>query len=276
MKTITSILVCLVAGSAFAQTQVPNNFEAGQPARAAEVNENFDALETAIDQNAVAIQNIPAGPEGPQGPQGDLGPQGPQGAMGPPGPQGAQGPQGIQGPEGPTGPQGIQGPDGPQGPQGIEGPQGPAAPKFVVVDSNQTVLGPFLQMLNENNTTFGVGIAYFNTGSQWVPISVYTNRLGWHPNIDLYFDAFGCTGTAYARGGGPTTTLLPVSAYFVLPDGITLAQVDLSQPATAALRSRMAADGTCYNNQSTTSTIYALILIATLPATIPPYSIAVQ
>ena len=260
-------LSALLTAPASSQTQVPYTFEPGQPARADEVNANFDALESAIDQNAVAIQNIPAGPEGPQGPQG---------IMGPPGPQGVQGPAGSTGPQGPQGPQGIQGPEGPRGPQGIEGPQGPAGPKFVVVDSNQTVLGPFLQMLNENNATFGVGIAYFNTGSQWVPISVYTNRLGWHPNIDLYFDASGCTGTAYARGGGPTTTLLPVSAYFVLPDGITLAQVDLSQPAAANLRSRMSADGTCYNNQSTTSTIYSLIPIATLPATIPPYSVTIQ
>jgi hypothetical protein len=103
VKTIAPFLVCLVAGSAFAQTQVPNDFEAGQPASAAEVNANFDALEAAIDQNAVAIQNIPAGSQGPQGPQGDPGPQGPQGVMGPPGPPGAQGPQGIQGPEGPAG-----------------------------------------------------------------------------------------------------------------------------------------------------------------------------
>jgi len=66
----------LVSGIALGQTQVPNTFSAGQPARAAEVNENFDALESAIDLNATAITQIPAGPEGPQG---DVGPQGPQG-----------------------------------------------------------------------------------------------------------------------------------------------------------------------------------------------------
>src|SRR5210317_1557474 len=96
-----SVVVALVCtASAQAQTQVPHDFQSGQPARAAEVNANFDALETAIDQNAVAIQNIPAGPQGPEGPQGD---PGPQGVMGPLGPTGAQGPQGIQGPEGPAG-----------------------------------------------------------------------------------------------------------------------------------------------------------------------------
>ena len=55
-----------LVSTTFAQTQVPNEFQAGQPARAAEVNANFDALENAVDQNATAIQNIPAGPEGPQ------------------------------------------------------------------------------------------------------------------------------------------------------------------------------------------------------------------
>ena len=94
MKTVAPFLVCLVAGSAFAQTQVPNNFEAGQPASAAEVNANFDVLEAAIDQNAAAIQNIPAGPQGPQGEQGPIGPKGCKGdtgAAGPPGPKGDDG-----------------------------------------------------------------------------------------------------------------------------------------------------------------------------------------
>jgi hypothetical protein len=69
MKTKTSTnLFCAVAlsasGLALAQTQIPNTFEAGQPARAAEVNENFSALKTGVDNNAdalaineVAIQN---------------------------------------------------------------------------------------------------------------------------------------------------------------------------------------------------------------------------
>lgn len=47
-----------MASAASAQTDVPNVFEAGQPARAAEVNENFDTLETAIDQNVADIQQI--------------------------------------------------------------------------------------------------------------------------------------------------------------------------------------------------------------------------
>lgn len=106
MKSLFALVACLLVHTAFAQTQVPNNFAAGQPARASEVNENFDVLEAAIDQNATAIQSIPAGPEGPQGPQGVQGPQGPQGIMGPPGAEG------TQGPVGPTGPQGLEGPPG--------------------------------------------------------------------------------------------------------------------------------------------------------------------
>jgi len=96
----------LVAGTAFGQTQVPNAFQSGQPALASEVNENFDTLEVAIDQNATDIQNIPAGPQGDPGPQGDTGLQGIQGI------QGIPGPQGLQGNVGPQGPQGDQGPAG--------------------------------------------------------------------------------------------------------------------------------------------------------------------
>lgn len=50
MKLFLAILLSLPL-SALAQTQVPNVFEDGTPASAAEVNENFDALEIAIDSN---------------------------------------------------------------------------------------------------------------------------------------------------------------------------------------------------------------------------------
>ncbi len=56
-----SFLFCAVAftasGVALGQTLVPHTFEAGQPARAAEVNENFSALETAVNDNESAIQD---------------------------------------------------------------------------------------------------------------------------------------------------------------------------------------------------------------------------
>jgi hypothetical protein len=92
----------LISANALAQTQVPNTFQAGQPARASEVNENFQVLATAVDTAVTG----PQGPEGPQGLQGLPGPVGPEGPLGP------QGPIGPQGPEGPQGPQGIPGASG--------------------------------------------------------------------------------------------------------------------------------------------------------------------
>jgi hypothetical protein len=53
---VTTIGLFLIT-TASAQTEVPHNFQAGMPARAAEVNANFDALEGAIDQNANAISS---------------------------------------------------------------------------------------------------------------------------------------------------------------------------------------------------------------------------
>ena len=61
MKSISralGIIALMLSGSLFAQTQVPNTFQAGQPARATEVNENFSTLSDAVDTNAAAIQNF--------------------------------------------------------------------------------------------------------------------------------------------------------------------------------------------------------------------------
>lgn len=49
MRTLIVIVALLASVSTIAQTQVPNIFEDGTPASAAEVNANFDALEVAID-----------------------------------------------------------------------------------------------------------------------------------------------------------------------------------------------------------------------------------
>ena len=108
---LVGVVALISSGVAIGQTEVPNTFTAGTPARAAEVNENFDALEAAVDQNAAAIQQIPAGPQGDPGPQGIQGVQGPQGIQGDPGSQGLQGIQGPVGPEGPEGPAGAAGAD---------------------------------------------------------------------------------------------------------------------------------------------------------------------
>ncbi len=53
-----AMCVAIVAGAA-AQTSVPHEFQSGTPARASEVNENFDELEIAIDQNAADIASVP-------------------------------------------------------------------------------------------------------------------------------------------------------------------------------------------------------------------------
>ena len=147
----------LIAGMASAQTQVPNIFQAGQPARAAEVNENFAVLETAVDQNAddiaqiaqlswmgdwqasvnyaiddlvqfqgstyVAVQGTSGTEDPTDGAFWSL-----FAASGAPGPQGQQGDVGPQGPQGSQGPQGLQGLQGSQGPQGLQGPEGPVGP----------------------------------------------------------------------------------------------------------------------------------------------------
>jgi hypothetical protein len=54
-KIFISAFVVLLSSSVFGQTQVPNTFQSGQPARAAEVNANFSELENAVNQNASDI-----------------------------------------------------------------------------------------------------------------------------------------------------------------------------------------------------------------------------
>lgn len=53
----TFLALALSQGPAFAGTvDIPNTFTAGTPAVAADVNDNFDAVETAVDDNAANIQ----------------------------------------------------------------------------------------------------------------------------------------------------------------------------------------------------------------------------
>lgn len=109
-------------------------FESGTPAVAADVNANFEALNSETQANAQAIADIELTP-GPAGPQGIAGPQGPQGVAGEAGPQGPVGPQGVSGE---TGPQGVAGPTGPEGPQGPAGPTGPQGPAGASADTAVT------------------------------------------------------------------------------------------------------------------------------------------
>lgn len=54
----TFLLLCTATGQA--QTQVPYDFQSGEPARAAEVNANFDALEAGIDANSSSLEAVRA------------------------------------------------------------------------------------------------------------------------------------------------------------------------------------------------------------------------
>ena len=56
MRAISGLVIAFLSSTmAIGQTEVPNTFEAGQPARASEVNENFSAMETAVNDNATAL-----------------------------------------------------------------------------------------------------------------------------------------------------------------------------------------------------------------------------
>ncbi len=54
-RQIVGVIALMISGNIYAQTQVPNTFQTGQPARAAEVNANFSTLESAANQNAADI-----------------------------------------------------------------------------------------------------------------------------------------------------------------------------------------------------------------------------
>jgi len=161
---VMGILALAFCGVASGQTQVPNDFTAGTPARAAEVNANFDALEAAVDDNAadvlqlqqsafswmgtwqngvaysandlveyqgstyLAVQDT-AGTQNPSDAAfwslfAAAGADGTPGQQGPAGDTGATGSQGPQGLQGDAGPQGIQGTQGTQGATGSQGSQG--------------------------------------------------------------------------------------------------------------------------------------------------------
>ena len=55
VKSLTCAFAMLIAGTTYGQTQVPNTFQSGQPAMAADVNANFSELESAANQNAADI-----------------------------------------------------------------------------------------------------------------------------------------------------------------------------------------------------------------------------
>ena len=211
-KLTASTLLLLVAGAANAQTQVPNTFQAGQPARAAEVNANFDALETAVDQNAAAIQGIPAGP---QGIQGDPGPQGVQGV---PGATGLQGPQGDLGPQGPQGDQGDQGPAGADLSNEVSIIEGEQAVQNDRIDALVDDIGSVqlsiggIKAFAADGTLIG---SIFNSPSWFISQKGYlfeTSATGTSHlyTVDTRYSGLNCTGQAYGGSAGPATLSMGV------------------------------------------------------------------
>ena len=55
MRMIYALIGLTLVSSTRAQTEVPNTFQSGTPARASDVNANFDTLESAIDSNSANI-----------------------------------------------------------------------------------------------------------------------------------------------------------------------------------------------------------------------------
>ena len=136
-------LLLIGAATAQAQTQVPNTFQSGQPARAADVNANFDTLQTAIDQSVADIQQLQqtvgitwkgAWQNGVVYARLDLVEYQGSTFLAVQDTSGVEDPSNTSfwslfaagGNDGATGPQGSVGPQGPVGPKGDSGATGPA------------------------------------------------------------------------------------------------------------------------------------------------------
>lgn len=185
MKTQRAMIILVTVGYAavaIGQTEVPNTFQAGQPARASEVNANFSSLVSAIDQNADEIQSLQAATqltwfgryaggtaypadalveyEGTvyiaiQETSGNENPDNSEfwmlfASSGSDGSDGAPGPQGPQGPAGPAGPPGETGPIGPQGPIGPKGEDGANAADLSILQARLAELEERLAVMEEN------------------------------------------------------------------------------------------------------------------------------
>ena len=177
IRLLTAALLVASSG-ALAQTQVPNVFEDGTPATAADVNENFDALEAAID----AIPEGPAGPQGEQGEQGPAGPQGEKGDQGDAGATGPAGPQGATGLTGATGPQGATGAKGDTGDQGIQGEQGPAGADGVAAGLSCTTD----QTIKWDGSAW---VCVTEPITAWLVQNQWPSNIG-NNNVGAYFDSY--------------------------------------------------------------------------------------
>ena len=236
VKGLFGVVILMISGVAFGQTQVPNTFQAGQPARAAEVNDNFDALETAIDQNISDIQSIPAGP------QGDVGPQGPQGI-------------------------GIQGDVGPQG------PTGPAGPRLALVDSNELEIASIVS--NVGIRSGDVATAWFSISGETVPLQVDKNGFRSIVPVRFELVDCGGTAYVeqlehdIVRAG----LLINPTVFVPSPNGLSVLKVDILSPVVVNSLSFQVIGQTPCINDVLNVTMYPYVFLGDLPASTPPYSI---
>jgi hypothetical protein len=218
---------------------IPNTFVAGTPAKAADVNANFNAVATAVNGTAAdvatlqtTVKNIPAGPQGPLGPQGPAGAQGLPGPQGPAGPPGANGATGATGPAGsvgaagaagatgPQGPQGSTGPQGAQGPTGATGPQGPAGSSgaLTVADANGLTVGQYFPNSGPSPATGGPGelVLMKTAGGELFIMPIHQGGFGpvtLPGTVQLFFTTTDCSGTPYYSGDA-IGTIIPAAAIF--------------------------------------------------------------
>ena len=191
---------------------VPNIFVAGTPAKAADVNSNFDAVSTAVNGSAADIAVLQTAVKAIPG--------------------GAVGATGAQGPVGATGPPGAQGQVGPPGPAS-------SSVALIVKDSNGTLIG---RLFPGSNVTPDTVVMNSPHGQPFILTISATQFI---MNGGLYYLTSDCTGTPYIGvpliGGSPvlpraalvgTTAYIPVSVTSIV---LTLSSSSATLPVTCIL-----------------------------------------
>ena len=200
------------------------------------VNPATDVTNSGGNWGLIALAGA-AGNTGSVGNTGPAGPAGPAGVPGGAGPVGSIGPQGPAGPTGPAGPAGATGGQGSQGSQGVAGPQGPAGVTggaVTVVDSNGTVIGPYLSYpaLDPSTSSDGVFIrtsaGSFALGFSKAGFASIANNSPFA--IAIFFISTNCSGTPYFEitnwpthpGAYPAGYVNGSTAYFFDPGTSTV------------------------------------------------------
>ena len=146
-----------------------NTYVAGDTARAADVNENFTVVKTAVDGNDARIVALEA-----QAPV--------------PGPEGPQGEPGVDGIDGAPGAPGVDGADG------EPGPQGPPGPSLRVFDALGTEIGWLLEV--EGHNAYQV---FLESIEAIVWVSLEEGTLQFRGADQIFFDELDCNGQAFVE-----------------------------------------------------------------------------